>query len=59
MLTLILNQNWDKYKKNISNKMNKSEKFSKNEPKVINEYDGDGYLDEKEDEKPQYLEEGQ
>ena len=39
--------------------MNNSEKFVKNEPKLINEYDGDGYLDEKEDKKPQYLEEGQ
>tara|TARA_B100001094_G_C17639397_1_gene534311 strand:- start:262 stop:393 length:132 start_codon:yes stop_codon:yes gene_type:complete len=39
-------------------KVDKSEEFSKKGKKLISEYDGDAYFDEKEEKKPQYLEEG-
>jgi len=40
-------------------KLDKSEEFSKKGRKLISEYEGDAYFEEKKDEKPQYLEEGQ
>ena len=60
MLRSILNQNWDKYyqkKKKLVIKMDKSEEFKKTGRKLISEYDGHEYYDEKEDEKPQFLNE--
>ena len=60
MLRSILNQNWDKYyqkKKKMVIKMDKSEEFKKTGRKLISEYDGHEYYDEKEEEKPQFLNE--
>ena len=38
-------------------KVDKSEEFKKSGGKLISEYDGHEYYDEKEDEKPQFLNE--
>ena len=40
-------------------KMDKSEEFAKSGKKLISEYDADAYFEEKEEEKPQFLKEGE
>ena len=40
-------------------KMDKSQEFVKSGRKLISEYDADVYYEEKEDEKPQFLKEGE
>ncbi len=60
MLKSILNQNWDKYyflRHKMVIKVDKSEEFKKSGRKLISEYDGHEYYDEKEEEKPQFLNE--
>ena len=40
-------------------KIDKSEEFAKSGKKLISEYDADAYFEEKEEEKPQFLKEGE
>ena len=40
-------------------KTDKSEEFIKSGRKLISEYDADAYFEEKEEEKPQFLKEGE
>jgi len=40
-------------------KVDKSEEFNKSDKKLISEYDGDGYFEEEENKKPQFLNESQ
>ena len=41
------------------NKLDKSQEFIKSGKKLISEYDADAYYEEKEEEKPQFLKEGE
>ena len=40
-------------------KVDKNEEFIKSGRKLISEYDADAYFEEKEEEKPQFLKEGE